>query len=71
MPIQNANHSVRSYGNENEKQEIIFLEIWTNGSLIPKEALYKASHNLIDLFIPFPYTKEWEIHLEDGANGSF
>ncbi|KAI5677289.1 hypothetical protein M9H77_08239 [Catharanthus roseus] len=31
MPVQNANHSIHSYGNENEKQEILFLEIWTNG----------------------------------------
>ncbi|KAJ6800402.1 RNA polymerase alpha subunit [Iris pallida] len=25
MPIRNANHSIRSYGNGNEKQEILFL----------------------------------------------
>ncbi|KAH0447044.1 hypothetical protein IEQ34_024119 [Dendrobium chrysotoxum] len=30
MPVRNANHSIHSYGNE--KQEILFLEIWTNGS---------------------------------------
>ena len=52
MPVRNANHSVHSYGNGNEKQEILFLEIWTNGSLTPKEALHEASRNLIDLFIP-------------------
>ncbi|CAN6453961.1 unnamed protein product [Victoria cruziana] len=34
---------------------ILFLEIWMNESLTPKEALYEASHNLIDLFIPFPH----------------
>ncbi|KAJ8759826.1 hypothetical protein K2173_009927 [Erythroxylum novogranatense] len=48
IPVRNANHSVHSYGNENEKQEILFLEIWTNGSLTPKEALHEASRNLID-----------------------
>ncbi|CAN6454438.1 unnamed protein product [Victoria cruziana] len=37
MPIQNANHSIHSYGNGNEKQDILFLEIWTNGSLTTKE----------------------------------
>lgn len=31
--------SIHSYGNGNERQEILFLEIWTNGSLTPKEAL--------------------------------
>nr|QVX29367.1 RNA polymerase alpha subunit [Diplotropis ferruginea] len=58
MPVRNANHSIHSYGNGNEKHEILFLEIWTNGSLTPKEALYEASRNLIDLFIPFLHTEE-------------
>nr|YP_010006408.1 RNA polymerase alpha subunit [Dilkea retusa]QNR05083.1 RNA polymerase alpha subunit [Dilkea retusa] len=64
MPVRNANHSVHSYGNGNEKQEILFLEIWTNGSLTPKEALHEASRNLIDLFIPFLYVEEENLHLE-------
>nr|YP_010361212.1 RNA polymerase alpha subunit [Cratoxylum sumatranum]UNQ86772.1 RNA polymerase alpha subunit [Cratoxylum sumatranum] len=58
MPVRNANHSVHSYGNGNEKQEILFLEIWTNGSLTPKEALHEAARNLIDLFIPFLHAEE-------------
>jgi DNA-directed RNA polymerase subunit alpha len=51
MPVRNVNHSIDSYGNENEKQEILFLEIWTNGSFTPKEALYEASRNWIDFLI--------------------
>nr|AEX94396.1 RNA polymerase alpha subunit [Bowiea volubilis] len=65
MPVRNANHSIHSYGNGNEKQEILFLEIWTNGSLTPKEALYEASRNLIDLFIPFLHAEEEDIHFEE------
>nr|ATV97774.1 DNA-directed RNA polymerase alpha subunit [Gustavia serrata] len=65
MPVRNANHSIHSYGNGNEKQEILFLEIWTNGSLTPKEALHEASRNLIDLFIPFFHTEEENFHLAD------
>nr|BDR61684.1 RNA polymerase alpha chain [Erycibe henryi] len=65
MPVRNANHSIHSYGNGNEKQEILFLEIWTNGSLTPKEALHEASRNLIDLFIPFLHMEEENLHLED------
>nr|QBE86681.1 RNA polymerase alpha subunit [Froelichia latifolia] len=65
MPVRNVNHSIHSYGNGNEKQEILFLEIWTNGSLTPKEALYEASRNLIDLFIPFLHAEEENVHLED------
>nr|AMC32269.1 RNA polymerase alpha subunit [Oenothera suffrutescens] len=63
MPVRNANHSIHSYGNKNEKQEILFLEIWTNGSLTPKEALHEASRNLIDLFLPFLHAEEETGHL--------
>uniref|UniRef100_A0A1W5PW43 DNA-directed RNA polymerase subunit alpha n=1 Tax=Tetradoxa omeiensis TaxID=179091 RepID=A0A1W5PW43_9DIPS len=68
MPVRNANHSIHSYGNGNDKQEILFLEIWTNGSLTPKEALHEASRNLIDLFIPFLHTEEENLHLEDNQH---
>nr|YP_010523476.1 RNA polymerase alpha subunit [Isodon parvifolius]UXP81262.1 RNA polymerase alpha subunit [Isodon parvifolius] len=68
MPVRNVNHSIHSYGNGNEKQEILFLEIWTNGSLTPKEALHEASRNLIDLFIPFLYKEEENLLLEDNQN---
>nr|YP_009320026.1 DNA-directed RNA polymerase alpha subunit [Alniphyllum eberhardtii]YP_010041322.1 DNA-directed RNA polymerase alpha subunit [Alniphyllum fortunei]APA19150.1 DNA-directed RNA polymerase alpha subunit [Alniphyllum eberhardtii]QPA36100.1 DNA-directed RNA polymerase alpha subunit [Alniphyllum fortunei]QUT08519.1 RNA polymerase alpha subunit [Alniphyllum fortunei]WIL98319.1 RNA polymerase alpha subunit [Alniphyllum fortunei] len=68
MPVRNVNHSIHSYGNE--KQEILFLEIWTNGSLTPKEALHEASRNLIDLFIPFLHTEEenFHLHLDDNQH---
>nr|YP_009347981.1 RNA polymerase alpha subunit [Cardiocrinum cordatum]APW82232.1 RNA polymerase alpha subunit [Cardiocrinum cordatum]QKE31415.1 DNA-directed RNA polymerase alpha chain [Cardiocrinum cordatum] len=68
MPIRNANHSIHSYGDGNEKQEILFLEIWTNGSLTPKEALYEASRNLIDLFIPFLHAEEEGINFIENKN---
>nr|YP_009430747.1 RNA polymerase alpha subunit [Juglans cinerea]YP_009430913.1 RNA polymerase alpha subunit [Juglans major]YP_009430996.1 RNA polymerase alpha subunit [Juglans nigra]WDE75343.1 RNA polymerase alpha subunit [Juglans microcarpa]ASM81976.1 RNA polymerase alpha subunit [Juglans cinerea]ASM82142.1 RNA polymerase alpha subunit [Juglans major]ASM82310.1 RNA polymerase alpha subunit [Juglans nigra]QBG39925.1 RNA polymerase alpha subunit [Juglans nigra] len=65
MPVRNANHSIHSYVNGNEKQEILFLEIWTNGSLTPKEALHEASRHLIELFIPFLHAKEEKLNLEN------
>nr|YP_010698860.1 RNA polymerase alpha subunit [Parrotiopsis jacquemontiana]WCH59196.1 RNA polymerase alpha subunit [Parrotiopsis jacquemontiana] len=68
MPVRNANHSIHSYGNGNEKQEILFLEIWTNGSFTPKEALHEASRNLIDLFIPFLHAEEENLNLEDNQH---
>nr|QHB74979.1 RNA polymerase alpha subunit [Brunellia trianae] len=72
MPVRNANHSIHSYGNGNgngnEKQEILFLEIWTNGSLTPKEALHEASRSLIDLFIPFLHVEEENSHLENNQH---
>nr|YP_009892229.1 RNA polymerase alpha subunit [Boechera davidsonii]QKK38602.1 RNA polymerase alpha subunit [Boechera davidsonii] len=68
MPVQNANHSIHSYGNGTEKQEILFLEIWTNGSLTPKEALHEASRNLINLFIPFLHVEEETFYLENNQH---
>lgn len=68
MPVRNANHSIHSYGNGNEKQEILFLEIWTDGSLTPKEALHEASRNLINLFIPFLHAEEENFHLENNQD---
>nr|YP_010031071.1 RpoA [Sarcodum scandens]QJQ79363.1 RNA polymerase alpha subunit [Sarcodum scandens]QOV01931.1 RpoA [Sarcodum scandens] len=68
MPVRNANYSIHSYVNGNEKQEILFLEIWTNGSLTPKEALYEASRNLIDLFIPFLHAEEENLILENNQH---
>nr|YP_010423170.1 RNA polymerase alpha subunit [Laportea oligoloba]USG96644.1 RNA polymerase alpha subunit [Laportea oligoloba] len=65
MPVRNANHSIHSYVTENQKQELLFLEIWTNGSLTPKEALHEASRNLIDLFIPFLNAEEETLRLEN------
>ncbi|MBA0573495.1 hypothetical protein Golob_000767 [Gossypium lobatum] len=43
MLIQNVNHCINCYGNDNEKQEMLFLEIWKNGSLTLKEALREKS----------------------------
>nr|YP_009629366.1 RpoA [Patrinia scabiosifolia]YP_009629945.1 RpoA [Patrinia villosa]AVT43391.1 RpoA [Patrinia scabiosifolia]AVT43475.1 RpoA [Patrinia villosa] len=68
MPVLNVNHSIHSYGHGNEIEEILFLEIWTNGSLTPKEALYEASRNLIDLVIPFLAPEEEIVDFEDNPD---
>lgn len=68
MPVRNVNYSIFSCGNGNEKHEILFLEIWTNGSLTPKEALYEASQNLIDLFLPFLHAEEEGTSFEENKN---
>jgi DNA-directed RNA polymerase subunit alpha len=65
MPVRNVNYSIYSYVNRTEREEILFFEIWTNGSLTPKEALHEASRKLIDLFIPFLDTEKENVHLDD------
>nr|YP_009667601.1 RNA polymerase alpha subunit [Cheilolejeunea xanthocarpa]QCW58376.1 RNA polymerase alpha subunit [Cheilolejeunea xanthocarpa] len=68
MPIRNVNYSVHSFESKQKIKEILFLEIWTDGSLTPKEALYEASRNLIDLFIPLINSERKEIISNDIEN---
>ncbi|CAN4115285.1 unnamed protein product [Withania somnifera] len=65
MPVRIANYSIHSYGNGNEKQEILFIKIWTNGSLTAKEALHEEFQNLKDLFIPCLHMEEENLYLRD------
>ncbi|CAN6454798.1 unnamed protein product [Victoria cruziana] len=56
------NYQDGSYPIDAVVQNRLFLEIWTNGSLTPKEVLYEASRNLIDLFILFLHAEEQDIN---------
>lgn len=51
-PIKKVNYSIESYGSETiyTKNQIINLEIWTNGNIHPKEALSQALNSLNLLF---------------------
>lgn len=53
MPVRKVNYSVEDarVGGALEKDRLI-LEVWTNGSLSPLEALDQASSILVDLFSP-------------------
>lgn len=51
-PIKNVNYNIYSVEDQNTIQELLILEIWTNGSLSPEEALYKASYSLALLLKP-------------------
>ena len=71
MPVRNANYSVHSFENDDITQEILFLEIWTNGSITPEEALYEAARSLIDLLLPFLNAEEKEVaNTSDKDHGS-
>nr|QUS64733.1 RNA polymerase alpha subunit [Isoetes longifolia] len=61
MPIRNVNYSIHCFESHDKKimKEMLLLEIWTNGSITPREAIYEASRSLINLFIPF-------LHAENG-----
>jgi DNA-directed RNA polymerase subunit alpha len=54
MPVSKVNFSVeeiRYEGDEADADRLI-LDIWTNGSIKPEEALSAASQTLVDLFSP-------------------
>jgi len=53
MPVRKVNYSIEDarVGGSLEKDRLI-MEVWTNGSLNPQEALSQAANILVDLFNP-------------------
>ncbi len=53
MPVRKVNYSVEDarIGDAVEKDRLL-MEVWTNGSLTPQEALSQAANILVDLFNP-------------------
>jgi len=51
MPVQKVDFKIENvYDNTNTIRERLFLDIWTNGSISPNEALESGSQIIIDLF---------------------
>jgi DNA-directed RNA polymerase subunit alpha len=51
MPVQKVDFKIENiYDSSNAITERLFLDIWTNGSISPTEALESASQIIIDLF---------------------
>jgi DNA-directed RNA polymerase subunit alpha len=51
MPVQKVDFKIENvYDNNNNITERVFLDIWTNGSISPNEALKSAAQTTIDLF---------------------
>merc|ERR1712127_1161561 len=51
MPIQKVDFRIENvYDNSNSITERLFLDIWTNGSISPEEAISSASKFIIELF---------------------
>ena len=58
MPIQKVNFKIESiYDSNNKLTERLLLEIWTNGSIEPFNALKKACQLIIELFTSLLETK--------------
>jgi DNA-directed RNA polymerase subunit alpha len=65
MPIQKVDFKIENvYDNSNSITERLFLDIWTNGSISPEEAISSASQFIIQLFnsiLENKFTQEIEI----------
>nr|YP_009427068.1 RNA polymerase alpha subunit [Macrothelypteris torresiana]ASU95727.1 RNA polymerase alpha subunit [Macrothelypteris torresiana]QBA55975.1 RNA polymerase alpha subunit [Macrothelypteris torresiana] len=61
MPVRNVNYSVHLFGSGRATRETSFIEIWTNGSPTPGEAIGEASKKLIDLPTPFLHVKPEDV----------
>jgi DNA-directed RNA polymerase subunit alpha len=68
VPVKKVHYIVEDYevGNsEMEKCERIMLEVWTNGSIYPIEAIHQGTKVLMDLFTPLLELKEPKEDKED------
>lgn len=66
MPVRKVNYSVEeSRGESLIPKDRLLLEVWTNGSISPQEALSSAAGILVDLFNPLK-----DISLEPTDTGS-
>jgi DNA-directed RNA polymerase subunit alpha len=51
MPVQKVDFKIENvYDNTNNISERLFIDIWTNGSISPNEAIKSAAQIIIDLF---------------------
>lgn len=59
MPVNKVNYLLETYNSSRfgKPKERIFLEIWTNGSIHPRQAIHEAAKILVKLFSPFQETR--------------
>merc|ERR1712115_341915 len=51
MPVQKVNFKIENvYDNSNIIKERLFIDVWTNGSISPEQAIFSGSNLIIDLF---------------------
>ena len=51
MPVQKVDYKIENvYDDANFMTERLYLDIWTNGSITPEDAIFSASEFIIDLF---------------------
>nr|YP_010117453.1 RNA polymerase alpha subunit [Neolepisorus fortunei]QPM99719.1 RNA polymerase alpha subunit [Neolepisorus fortunei] len=71
MPVRNVNYSVHLFGSGEATREILLIEIWTNGSSTPDEAISEASEKLIELSSPSLHVKREDVSCSGDDEGLF
>ncbi|MDX2272318.1 MAG: DNA-directed RNA polymerase subunit alpha [Cyanobacteriota bacterium] len=65
MPVRKVNYSVDAARvGESLEQDRLTLEIWTNGSISPQEALSQAARALVEVFIPLQDVRGFDAPVE-------
>lgn len=71
MPVQKVDFKIENvYDNSNSLTERLFLDIWTNGSILPEEAVSLASDFIIDFFTSLLENK-FPQEIEESKNQKF
>lgn len=65
MPVTKVNFSVEDIHTETSLADRLMLEIWTNGSIKPEEALAQAATILVDLLMPLQEVENIRGNMED------
>ena len=60
MPINKVNFAIETNDKSEVPKDRIILEIWTNGSIHPKQAIHEAAKALIQLIAPFQEGKNFK-----------
>jgi DNA-directed RNA polymerase subunit alpha len=62
-PVRRVNYSVEQFKDVWEQKEVVVLELWTNGSIHPRQALQKAINELAQVFLSISWIDQANLKL--------
>jgi DNA-directed RNA polymerase subunit alpha len=72
MPVQKVDFKIENISDKtNERKESLILDIWTNGSISPEDAIYEASQIIVDIFssiLKNKFTDETNLLKQQGSS---
>lgn len=71
MPVNKVSFVIEKTDNFERTKDVVILEVWTNGSIHPRQAIYKATKAVIQLISPFQEPNSVKkTFLQRGGSGS-